>query len=202
MIKSELKDYVAEQTKWYTRPVLDFTNEVAVDIGDAKEDVLIFGTAKLAYRDAVEAVEGWLRVIESAIILSSPRVKRLHCKLVLPNDEWLEVNTNIECNQDDDSEDDILYTPIGTMSISMYRAIMEIPNNPVQRFYMHLQDCIHTIYEKIEIAHEGSSVSILSDYEIRRSCIVDALGVYKLDSLLYGVDEFFKAKNKCLSLDD
>ena len=168
-------------------------NAVAVyeGIADPENDVQVMER----YEQAVEACRVWLRaVVGTQVIANQSDDICVEAELLMP-DRLVEVAVYSAqypfgggCNGEVEEK---LNTPIGKIDYSTYRAILDIPVNPVKELYKFFQDLIHQIHNIIVMPiHCDGLDDLLNKYVVADEGIVDVLGVSRYDALWNNVMDF------------
>ena len=186
--------HLIKSTEGYVAPLNKFRDIALVPWGKRgryySEDCLV------AYERAVEAMREWVKMILSAEVMIVGTTNT-SCKLLLLEGKYLSQSVDYkfegECNR---KEDYVLITPIGMFSAFMYRAIMEIPNNPVKMFY----ETICKAVEKLRDYDSAWSCEFAySDRYLVRGYIKeydDCIGVCDFDVIAESIKEFLNPKRK------
>lgn len=147
------------------------------------------------YEKAVEACRIWLRAVLAVEVASNRRSDiYTEAALFLP-DRLLEVSIHTSelpfGGENNADAREILITPIGRVDYFVYRAILDIPINPVKVLYSYFNDLIHQIHIVMTMPlHSDGQDDLLNKYIVEDEGITDVLGVHRYDSLWYSVDEF------------
>ncbi len=168
-------------------------NAVAVyeGIADPENDAQVMER----YEQAVEACRVWLRaVVGTQVIANQSDDICVEAELLMP-DRLVEVAVYSAqypfgggCNGEVEEK---LNTPIGKIDYSTYRAILDIPVNPVKELYKFFQDLIHQIHNIIVMPiHCDGLDDLLNKYVVADEGIVDVLGVSRYDALWNNVMDF------------
>lgn len=195
-----MKAYLTQEAKKYAEAVIEFTKEIAVY--DEDPNYADVQRCKIAYEKAVDDMSKWVRKVMLVEMALFNKCHEVSCRLILPDDEYI-IRV---CDDGDSLSDggdifgegiaDTVHTPIGEMSAYLFNAITEIEGNPVKVFYLHLGACIEYIHNELAIFNVGAEKELLTKSVLKMYCIFDVLGVYKMDSLLLGIDEFLKPRDK------
>lgn len=151
------------------------------------------------YEKAVEACRIWLKAVLGVEVIENHRADiSAEAALFLP-DRLLEVSiyTSELPFGDVNSSDTVekLTTPIGCVDYFTYRAILEVPGNPIKVLYRYFQDLIHQIHNITTMPnHCDGQDDLLNKSIVEDEGIVDVLGVGRYDALWYNVDEFLNDK--------
>ena len=154
---------------------------------------------KEKYEKAIEACRIWLRAVLGMEAIDNHKADiSAESALLLP-DRMLEVSVYTSelpfggANNSDAVEK--LNTPIGRMDYFTYRAILDVPVNPVKLLYRYFQDLIHQIHNITTMPlHCDGQDDLLNKYIVADEGIVDVLGVHQYDSLWYDIDGFLSDK--------
>lgn len=150
---------------------------------------------KEKYRKAIEACEIWLKAVLSAEIMENKRNDiSAEISLLLP-DDFLEIavcsskhpfKSSKQCEHSEG-----LKTIIGVLDYFTYRAIVDIPLNPVKVLFRYFHDLIHQIHGITTMPnHCNGQDDLLNKYIVEEEGIVDVLGVSKYDGMWYRLNEF------------
>ena len=151
------------------------------------------------YEKAVEACRVWLRAVVGTQVIANRRDDIcVEAELLMP-DRLVEVAVYSAqypfgggCNGEVEEK---LNTPIGKIDYSTYRAILDIPVNPVKELYKFFQDLIHQIHNILAMPlHLDGMDDLLNKYVVADEGITDVLGVARYDSLWYNIEDFLKDK--------
>lgn len=201
-------EYLEEKTKEYSKVVQDFTDVLALYEGEADEQI---NKACIdAYSKAIDAVRMWVRLVGQLNLLEAKYVESVTV-LHLPEDDLnISINaravvlSNTDGNSGKELHTDIegynggseetIGTPIGEMGSDMLRKILEIKDNPVVLMYRHLGDLLHCIHNMLSMPlHDGLSGDVILTKELLAEHeIQDVLHVYKMDKVLFNIEDFFK----------
>ncbi|MBO5031680.1 MAG: hypothetical protein J6D08_07315 [Lachnospiraceae bacterium] len=147
------------------------------------------------YEKALEACRVWLRAVLGVEAIDNHKADiSAEVTLFLP-DRLLEASiytSELPFGGENKSiHTEKLTTPIGIMDYFTYRAILEVPNNPVQLLYRYFQDLIHQMHNITSMPfHCDGQDDLLNKYIVEDEGISDVLGVHQYDSLWYNIDEF------------
>lgn len=200
-----MKAYLTQEAKKYAEAVIAFTEEEAIfDLPPSEAEIQ---RCKIVYKSAVEAMSEWVRKVMLVEMAIFTRCHKISCRLMLPDDDegLIRVCDDGECVYENifaEEWGDNIQTPIGEMSEYLFNAITEVEGNPVKLFYSHLGGCVKHIRNEIalcqsgEVNHSDAEVMLLTKKVLAYYSIFDVLGVYKMDSLLLGIDEFLKPRDK------
>lgn len=204
----DFNKYLEEKTKEYSKVVQDFTECLALYEGEADEQSN--KTCLDAYDKALDAVRLWVRLVGQVNMLESKYMESVTLLHLPENDLNISITaravkfTAID-GQDgrvvhseiegyiDGSEEGIA-TPIGEMGSDMLQKILEIEDNPVMLMYTHLGDLLHCIHNMLSMPlhDELSGDVVLTKELLAEHEIQDVLHVYKMDKVLFNINEFFK----------
>ena len=149
------------------------------------------------YEKAIEACRIWLRAVVGTEVISNRSDDiSVETELIMP-DRLLEVaiySAEFPFGGGSNGEvEEKLNTPIGKIDYSTYRAILDIPVNPVKELYKFFQDLIHQIHNIVVMPiHCDGLDDLLNKCVVADEGIVDVLGVAKYDSLWNNVMDFMK----------
>lgn len=182
------------------------TADKARELTDGSDLAVYEGTSNInndnklmkKYEEALKSVREWVKVVLSCEIMESKGVSSARAKLYLP-DRFLETSVNVSelsdvfepfsscvCRFPNRST---LHTPIGEMGYVLYRAIVEVKDNPVKVLYGYFQSLIQQMRGIVE-HRRNCVVDLLHAGLLSEIGIVDVLGVASYDYLWYDVDRF------------
>lgn len=147
------------------------------------------------YEKAVNACRIWLRAVLGIEVIDNKKADiTAETALYLPGKllETAVYTAKYPYGSEYNSEAmEKLNTPLGMMDYFTYRAILEVPVNPVKVLYIYFQNLIHQIHAITTMPnHCDGRDDLLNKYIVADEGIVDVLGVSRFDSLWYNVDEF------------
>lgn len=198
----ELWEYVVKKGIELNQPVQDFIdNHLTVYEGEPELD-----SDAQTHRDFEKAVEAccrWVRTVLCLDIVGSKVSSKQRAVLQLP-DKRLNI-----CVEDVPSDvfdggtallwssdapayvQELVQTPIGDISYSLYRAIIDAPVNPIRTLYLYFHLLLRNIHTILSLREDDDFItkSLLEDENI-----VDVLGVYRLDGVLSNIDDFLKGQ--------
>lgn len=168
-------------------------NALAVyeDLSNAENDARVMEN----YEKTLEACRIWLRAVLGAEVIDNNKADiSAEAALFLP-DRLVEVSvysSEIPFGGENNSDTrETLITPIGKLDYFTYRAILDVPINPVKVLYKYFQDLIHQIHNITTMPlHCDGQDDLLNKYIVADEGIVDVLGVHRYDSLWYNVEDF------------
>lgn len=159
---------------------------------DAENDARVWEN----YKKAVEACRIWMQAVLAVEAAEDKRSDiSAEAALFLP-DRLLEVSISTTGLPFDGASNadtaELLITPIGRMNYFTYRAILDVPDNPVKVLYRYFQDMLHYMHIVLTMPiHADGQDDLLNKSILKYEGIVDVLGVHRYDSLWYNVEEFF-----------
>lgn len=179
--------------------VREFTEGDALAVYEGLPDAENDARAMEKYGKAVEACRVWLRAVLGMEVIDNHKADiSAEAALFLP-DRLMEVSVYTSelpfgCVNNSDVVEK-LSTPLGRMDYFTYRAILDVPVNPVKVLYKYFRDLIHQIHNIIVMPiHCDGQDDLLNKYIVADEGIVDVLGVYHYDSLWHNIDEFLSDK--------
>ena len=183
-----LKTFLRKEADLLNQQVKELMNSQTVY--QVEDDIGVFDNGKtMQLQNAVRAVEKWLRAVGLCSLLENRSKTSELISLTMPADE-LNVGMSMDGVYGDyfgDLRNDV-HTPIGSMSPYVCEAIVNVEENPVLLLYQFFDEQIRK--ERRMIVEKGGNVSILSSSILEEYGIVDVLGVYRLDSLMEGINKF------------
>ena len=146
------------------------------------------------YRKAIRAMESWVKMILSAEVMLFRKTTVASCKLLLPEGEYLYQAVSYEqiggCDTSDRNDEENLLTPIGEFSAFMYRAITEIPDNPVKLFYEHIYTSIDSVYGMDLTLDFGKNPFYFTPAYAKSQGIKDDIGIYSFSIMAEPIHKF------------
>lgn len=175
--------HLVEETERYMAPMTEFKNCLSNRVFSSDEKRIF------AYRQAVDAMSKWVKMILCAEVMIFGKTTATSCKLLLLDNEYLFQSVGYEelggfCDSEEYEEKELI-TPIGVFSHFMYRAISEIQNNPVKMFYESICACV-------ESGHCFDGFIDRDGYYLT-PCKEDVLGVYQFDIIADSIKRFINS---------
>lgn len=188
-----MKAFLRKEADALNQPVKDFMEcQVVYQIKSADDKELIDYDRKAPkFQKVVNAVEKWLRAVALCSLLEDDSKTSETISLTMPEEDSLDVRASMDRAFGDcfsSLKDDNIYTPIGSMRAYVCEAIVNVEENPVLLLYQFFDEQIKM--EHRLIAEKGGNVPILSGSILNEYGIVDLLGIYKLDTLMEGINRF------------
>lgn len=199
MFESAVKQFeylkaLGEETALIVRGLTDGTNLAVYEdnMPNMKNDAELL----VSYNKAVDACRTWLKAVLAAELVSETEKDISAAVSLLLPDRRLDVTIYTSefpfgggINADIEEK---IHTPIGTMSLLVYRMLVDIPDNPVRELYGFFEDLLHQLHNIIIMPnHRDGDDDMLSMDMLEEEGIIDVLGVYKVDSLFYNIRDFF-----------
>lgn len=179
--------------------VKEFTDGDALAVYEGSPNVENDTRAKEKYENAVNACRIWLKAVLAMEVIENHKADIIAESALFLPDRLLEVSIYSSeqpfggLNNSDAVE--ILNTPIGRIDYFTYRAILDVPSNPVKVLYQYFQDLIHQMHNITTMPlHCDGHDDLLNKYIVEDEGIVDVLGVHRYDTLWYDVEEFLNDK--------
>lgn len=192
MYDAILKKFLLQETAKLSQPVLDFVDNSVV-IYDTGVDAVLDEQIGNAYRQAVEAIDQWMRmVVAFDVIENGGNVSGISLELPDGTHEYV-CNSPVSGVVIDTYSLPMVHTPIGDMDYFIYRCIVDIKDNPVMLFYKAMQKQIHRVHVLITLDPDGYNDDLITSAILEMCGICDPLNVCRLDSCLTHIDEFFAA---------
>lgn len=183
--------YLIQKTKYFVEPLNKFRDIALVPCGMRGGDDYP-KECRHIYEQVVNAIKQWVKMILNAEVMLIGTTNT-SCKLLLLEGKYLSQSVDYklegECNR---LEDNILITPIGTFSGFMYKAIMEIPNNPVKMFYEIICKAVEVLrdYDITFSAELLYKDRYLVRSYVKRHGLGDELGVCDFDVIADSIKAF------------
>lgn len=192
MYDAILNNFLLQETAKLSQPVLDFVDNSVV-IYDTGVDAVLDEQIGNAYRQAVEAIDQWMRMLVAFdAIENGGNVSGISLELPDGTHEYV-CNSSVSGVVTDTYSLPLVRTPIGDLDYFCYRAIVDIPNNPVLLFYKAMQKQINRVHNLITLDPDGYNDDLITPAILEMCGICDPLNVCRLDSCLTHIDEFFAA---------
>lgn len=172
--------------------MLDFVDNSVV-IYDTGVDAVLDEQIGNAYRQAVEAIDQWMRMLVAFDSIENDG-NVFGVTLELPNGTHeYECKSSVSGVVRDGTSLPVVHTPIGDFNYFVYRCIVDIPDNPVMLFYKAMQEQIHRVHVLITLDPDGYNDDLITPAILELCGIHDPLDICRLDSCLTHIDEFFDA---------
>lgn len=192
MYDAILNNFLLQETAKLSQPVLDFVDNSVV-IYDTGVDAVLDEQIGNAYRQAVEAIDQWMRMLVAFDSIENDG-NVFGVTLELPNGTHeYECKSSVLGVVIDTYSLPMVHTPIGDMDYFIYRCIVDIKDNPVMLFYKAMQKQIHRVHVLITLDPDGYNDDLITSAILEMCGICDPLNVCRLDSCLTHIDEFFAA---------
>lgn len=199
MFESAVKQFeylkaLGEETALIVKELTEGTNLAVYE--DTSPNALNDAEVIASYNKAVDACRTWLKAVLAAEVVSETEKDISAAVSLLLPDRRLDVTIYTSefpfgggINADIEEK---IHTPIGTMSLFVYRMLVDIPDNPVRELYGFFEDLLHQLHNIIIMPnHRDGDDDMLSMDMLEEEGIIDVLGVYKVDSLFYNIRDFF-----------
>ena len=192
MYDAILNNFLLQETAKLSQPVLDFVDNSVV-IYDTGVDAVLDEQIGNAYRQAVEAIDQWMRMLVAFDSIENDG-NVFGVTLELPNGTHeYECKSSVSGVVRDGTSLPVVHTPIGDFNYFIYRCIVDIPDNPVMLFYKAMQEQIHRVHVLITLDPDGYNDDLITPAILELCGIHDPLDICRLDSCLTHIDEFFDA---------
>lgn len=173
-------------TNYFTEKVKNFTEQLAV-YEDTKPLEETDAQTRAAYEEAVSSVEGYAKMLLLQEMYEDSSLASAAAQLKLP-DRVLNISVSAEGTSEEVNAYELVETPIGCIDEYFYKQLLENRYNPISCLYKHLGVLIRG--EHNMLAMQGCDFEILCKATLDGAQIQDVIGVYKMDSLLRGIDDF------------
>lgn len=192
MYDAILNNFLLQETAKLSQPVLDFVDNSVV-IYDTGVDAVLDEQIGNAYRQAVEAIDQWMRMLVAFDSIENDG-NVFGVTLELPNGTHeYECKSSVLGVVTDTKSLPMIHTPIGDVDYFIYRCIVDITENPVMLFYKAMQEQIHRVHVLITLDPDGYNDDLITPAILELCGIHDPLDICRLDSCLTHIDEFFDA---------
>lgn len=186
-----LKEFLEKKAEVLSKPVMDFMDsQVVYQTEDTDCEEVSGRNEKAKFLKVTEATREWLRAVALCSMLENRKKVREEVSLVVPDDD-VSVSVSMDgvfCDHYIE-QGDVAQTPIGVIDAYVYEAILGVKNNPIILLYQFFDEQLRK-ERSLMAGKDGSSTPILTRSVLERYGVNDVLGVYRMESLMQGINAF------------